>query len=139
MAYRVQRSQKVIEDLELVDESGAIAERIHVQLDADDMVRKVSRKYLDLMRIQKEVTSIQDDHKEAALEQLGDAIIDLFEAIFGEADTEKILNFYEGNYIEMIQSVMPFISEVILPRMRQISQQKRQAYNRKALKHGIFN
>lgn len=131
MAYKVQRAKKIIEELELVDESGVITERIQVQLDADDMVRKVSEKYLDLIHIQKEISTMTQD-QEKALPMLQDAVMSLFEAIFGVDNTQKILAFYDGNYIEMIRQVLPFIADVVIPNMRKLSQQRRQLYSRKS-------
>lgn len=136
MSYQIKRSARVEETLELLDEKGIIVESIVVRLDPDAVVEKVNRRYAELLSVQSEVNQIKGlKDKAQAYEKLGTAVVELFKAVFGEEDTERILTFYTGNYIEMCRNVVPFITSVVIPKVRKISQDNRkavmQSYNRK--------
>ena len=140
MAYQAKRSQKVIEDFELVNENGQIETTIHVHIDADSMVEKIRKKYVTLVSAHGEMLKIQEKITDKEVlhniyEKVGRAEIDLIEAVFGEEDTKKILEFYGERYVEMAKEVMPFISEIILPKIEKIAKQNKKEllskYNRK--------
>lgn len=143
MAYQIKRSQKTIEQLDLVDSAGSVVKTIDVRLDADGLVEKVSKKYMDLLNAQKEaselnVVTANPEKIVQTQERLGDVTLALFEAVFGEEDTKTILDFYDGNTIEMIQAVVPFIVQIVIPQIRKISQENRkqamQSYSRKKIR-----
>ena len=139
MAYQAKRNKRFEEDFELVDENGVVQHTLKVSLDADDMVAKISRKYTALVRALSDVQEIK--RKEASNEQLSDAVemlgraeIDMFEAVFGADGTETIQQFYKDHYIEMAKEVIPFITGVVVPRLTEIKAENKKAlvsqYNR---------
>lgn len=140
MAYQAKRSKKVIEDFELVNESGQVEHTLHVSLDAGSMVEKIRCKYVGLLRAQKKCADIhpgEDDPEkvQSAYTELGMAVVAIIESVFGTEDGNVIFAFYENNYVEMAAEVIPFISGVVLPKLNEIaSENKRQIlsrYNRK--------
>lgn len=140
MAYQAKRRKRYIEDFELVDENGEVVKTLQVSLDADDMVARLSRKYTDLMRVYQETANSQKDTEtmedyEKRLEMLGNAVVDLLEAVFGEEDTKTIVAFYENRYVEMCKEVVPFITQCVIPRCAEIKRENQksilQSYNRK--------
>ena len=140
MAYQARRFKKVIEDFELVDENNQIIERLHVELDAGSIVEKIRQKYIKLVRANREIQNVHTDINSEeeilnAYSFLGTAVSDLIEAVFGKEDTEKILKFYENNYVELSQEVIPFITQVVLPKLNEVAKQNKQnilsGYNRK--------
>lgn len=139
MAYQAKRNKRFEEDFELVDENGVVQHTLKVFLDADDMVAKINRKYTALVRALSDVQEIK--RKEASNEQLSDAVemlgraeIDMFEAVFGADGTETIQQFYKDHYIEMAKEVIPFITGVVIPRLTEIKAENKKAlvsqYNR---------
>lgn len=139
MAYQAKRRKKYEEEFQLVDEDGNIVKTIPVSLDADDMIAKINRKYVALTRILSETTNMKKEAEEKkvtedCLEKLGKAVVEMLEAVFGENDTETIVNFYEGRYIEMCQEVVPFISSCVIPRCIEIKKENQKSilhsYNR---------
>lgn len=46
-------------------------------------------------------------------------MIAIFELIFGEDGTKRLLEFFEDNYIEMGIQVVPFINAVIVPKINE--------------------
>lgn len=139
MAYQAKRNKRFEEDFELVDENGVVQHTLKVSLDVDDMVAKINRKYTALVRALSDVQEIK--RKEASNEQLSDAVemlgraeIDMFEAVFGADGTETIQQFYKDHYIEMAKEVIPFITGVVIPRLTEIKAENKKAlvsqYNR---------
>lgn len=144
MAYQAKRSKKVIEDFELVDENGKVAERFHVELDASSMIEKLRKKHLALVKAYQDLEKVQAGISEPEVLQnaytiLGTATADMIESVFGAEDTRKILEFYEENYVEMSKEVMPFISGVVIPKVEAIAKQNKKEllskFNRKQRRH----
>lgn len=139
MAYQVQKKKRLTEELELLDDTGRVAHTIHVELDADDMVAKINRKYTALTKALADTEEIRrkngdNEHMQEALEMLGSAVVSLFEAVFGEEDTGIIVDFYENRYIEMSREIIPFITSVVMPRLTEIRKENKKSclgqYNR---------
>lgn len=140
MAYQAKRSKKYVEDFELVDAEGNIKHTLHISLDADDMTVKINRKYVALTRALSETTEAKRkvetaEDLQGVFETLGNAMVDLLQAVFGEENAKILLDFYEDSYIEMSRKVLPFISNVVIPRMIEIRKDNQKAllgkYNRK--------
>lgn len=140
MAYQAKRSKKYVEDFELVDAEGNIKHTLHISLDADDMTVKISRKYVALTRALSETTEAKRkvetaEDLQGVFETLGNAMVDLLQAVFGEENAKILLDFYEDSYTEMSREVLPFISNVVIPRMIEIRKDNQKAllgkYNRK--------
>lgn len=140
MAYQAKRSKKVIEEFELVDENDKVVECLKVDLSAPGLTEKIRQKYVALVNVQQEVQGINagDNTQEEVMKActlLGTAVVDLIEAVFGREDAEKIVAFYENGYSEMVAEVLPFISDVVLPRMNEIRKENKKAvlskYNRR--------
>ena len=140
MAYQAKRRKRFEEEFELVNEFGEVEQTLHVSLDADDMAGKISRKYAELAKTLTETTEanrLADNAETTAdcIEKLGNAVVTLFEAVFGTEDAKKIVDFYDGRYIEMCREVTPFITNVVIRRCIEIKNENQKAilqkYNRK--------
>lgn len=139
MAYQARRNKRYEEDFELVDENGVVQHTLHVSLDADDMVAKINRKYTALVRALADVQEIKreeasNEQLEDAVEKLGRAEMDMFEAVFGAEGAKTVQQFYTDRYIEMAKEVIPFITGVVIPRLAEIKTENKKAllgqYNR---------
>lgn len=145
MSYQAKRNKSFQEILELIDENGKIIHSIPVILDADVVAKQLSEKYIALVQAQKNLAAIQTDVKSEeagiAMETIGNGVVDLFQAVFGAEDTKTIIEFYESRYIEMCRQVIPFIVQVVIPKVREMAQESRnqviQGYNRKQ-KRNVF-
>ena len=60
-------------------------------------------------------------------EAMGRAIVDTFAVFFGEEGAAKILDFYDGNYTDMMEDVFPYINTIILPKLEAESAKRREA------------
>lgn len=150
MAYQAKRSKKVVEEFELVNENGQVEHELRVELDAGSMAEKISRKYVALARAQNDAAKIsaalnRAEEMQDAYANLGLAVIDLVESVFGAEDAKVILDFYSNNYADISKEVLPFIANIVLPKLRTIASQNKQEilsrYNRKtrrAIKKGMI-
>ena len=131
MAYQATRRKKCVETLELIREDGKREKTIEVEITAGKLARDLSREYVNLVRAQRKVQDMQalEDQGAGSLadayEQLGAAVITMMETVFGKEDTQTIMDFYENDYVEIVQQIMPFIINVILPKAREIAQENR--------------
>ena len=140
MAYQAKKHKRLQEKFELVDENGDVAHTLNVDLDVDDMIVKINRKYADCVRSLSETTEMRrkarsgEDMAEC-FDKLGRAVVDLIEAVFGTEGAEVILDFYENRYIELTKEVLPFITNVVIPRCIEIRDENKKSilrgYNRK--------
>lgn len=138
MAYQAKRKGIFTEDFELTEEDGAVVHTLHVALDPDNMAKKLTEKHLELVRALRDVQGVRqsssEEDKARSLEVLGRTVTDLLEAVFGPEDAETIIRFYNGRYVEMCREVVPFITGVVIPKVRKMARDNRKAvlnsYNR---------
>ena len=124
MAYQVQRKSRIKETLELLDETGAVVESLDVDLNVDQIAGRVNKAYEVLGAAQ---TALQKNAKsDEALEAYGKAVLAVFDVIFGEDGTKKLISFYDGNFNEMLLDVFPFINDEIMPKIRAASADRRE-------------
>lgn len=140
MAYQVKKHKRFQEKFELVDENGDVAHSLNVDIDADDMIVKINRKYADCVRALSETTEMRRKARSGkdmaeCFDKLGRAVVDLVETVFGTEDAGVILDFYENRYIELTKEVLPFIMKVVIPRCIEIRDENKKSilrgYNRK--------
>lgn len=122
--YQVQRKNRIKEELQLVNADGTVADTITVDLNVDEIAARVSKSYETLGMAQNALQG--DPHSEKLLEAYGNAVVAVFTVIFGEDGCNKILNFYENNYTEMLLDLFPFINDVIMPKIREASEARKQ-------------
>ena len=65
--------------------------------------------------------------------QYAENVIELFQMCFGKANTAEIFAFYEGNYFEMVQKILPYIFKRLLPETKK-SMKKQKNMLKKAFK-----
>lgn len=129
--YELRRSEKIVEQIKVGDDV------IEVNLDVGAIQARFTKGYNELLRAQTALNGITGDNMDAMserLEQYGNAVVGVLQVVFGEENTQKILDFYEGNFTEMFTQIYPFIAEVVLPKISDAG--KRKADELKALYKG---
>lgn len=121
MAYQIKKSHDIVEDIELLDENGAVALTVHVDISPEQISQGYRKAQLDLIHAQKQV----DKGADTALEDFGKAVIGMFNVVFGEENTQKILEYFNGKYTDMCVQCMPFISDVVRPAIERSNNAKR--------------
>lgn len=129
--YELRRSEKIVEQIKVGDDV------IEVNLDVGAIQARFIKGYNELLRAQTALNGITGDNMDAMserLEQYGNAVVGVLQVVFGEENTQKILDFYEDNFTEMFTQIYPFIAEVVLPKISDAG--KRKADELKALYKG---
>ena len=122
---KAKRNQYKIEPLMLCDENDNVVETINVR---SDYIAMRNRLLASLGDIQK----LSEDH--ATDEMIGGAVLELMKGLYSEDGAVKVVEFFEGNYTEMITTVTQHIYEDILPAVNRLLDERRKqakAYGRK--------
>lgn len=114
--YQIKRNH-IVEDLQIEDNGKTLD--LHVDLSVDQILRR----YLQAAEaITKARNNAGKGLTEERVEKLGEAILGLFGVIFGEAQTKQIVEFYGEAYTEMLADIVPFINDVVAPRVADAQQ-----------------
>ena len=65
--------------------------------------------------------------------KIGDVIIGMLTIVFGN-DTQKIIDFYDGDYTELLLDVWPFIISVVTPAYQKVKKQRQKEINQRIKK-----
>lgn len=123
MAYTVTRKNRIKEQLQLCHADGTVALVCDVDLNVDVIANRVSKAYETLAMAQ---NTLQESPRDArAMEAYGNAVIAVFDIIFGEENTQKIVEFYENNWSEMLLGLFPFINNEIMPKIQEASDERK--------------
>lgn len=114
--YRVERAQRNIVQLGLGDEV------ISIRVGGLAIWKKYIQAQERLLDIQKKLEAYEREQKETPVELmtlLGDTIVYIFQLLFGEDNTKKIVEFFEGEYDEMFSALLPFITKELIPKIKE--------------------
>ena len=121
--YTITRKNRIKEQLQLCHEDGSVALSVNVDLNVDQIASRVNTAYELLGAAQ--VCLQKDPASDEAVKAYGQAVIGVFDVIFGEENSKKILEFCENSYTEMLLDVFPFINDEIMPKIRQASSDRK--------------
>lgn len=121
--YQITRKNRIKETLQLCNPDGSVAEEIDVDLDIDSMASRVNKAYEMLGMAQSDLERNMDSL--AKIDAYGNAVFAFFDVIFGNAGRVKIERFYDGHYTEMLLDIFPFIMDVIMPKINELSEQRK--------------
>ena len=117
--YSVTRKNRIEEELQLCHANGDVALTVSVDLNLDEMGGRLNKSLQTFAAAQEALKKGQTGPE--ATEAYGEAVIALFDVIFGEEDSRRIVAFYENNYTEMLLDLFPFINDEIMPKVREAS------------------
>ena len=101
------RKKRIFEELKVGDDI------LKINIDPTAMLPEYNRARDALLVAQ----SVAQSGAEADLAQFGQAVVDMMEILLGKDNAATIIEFYEDNYVEMLEQVLPYIEEVIVPQM----------------------
>ena len=116
--YEIHKRDNVKETFHITDNDGREL-TVESVLDPGEALPAWNRAKNSIIRAQ---TAKQPD-----FEALGQAIVDTFAVFFGEEGAAKILDFYDGNYTDMMEDVFPYIESILLPKLEAESAKRREA------------
>ena len=114
--YQIKRNH-VVEDLQVEDNGKTLD--LHVDLNVDAILQRYTEAARALANVQKEMRKGSTEERLAAF---GAAIVDVFAVVFGREQTEQLVAFYDGAYTEMLADVVPFINDVVAPKINEAQQ-----------------
>lgn len=124
--YKIERNKKYTVQLALNDEV------LNIKLDGLKQYKKYLEAQERLLDIQHKMEIMskrtpEDKTLEEMITLLGETIIYMFTVLFGEDNTQKIVDFFEGNYDEMMTAVMPFITKEVIPTLKAVAKEQGKA------------
>lgn len=124
--YKIERIKKYTLQLALNDEV------LNIKLDGLKQFKKYLEAQERLLDIQHKMEIMskntpEDKNLDEMITLLGDTIIYMFTVLFGEENTQKIVDFFEGNYDEMMTAVMPFITKEVIPTLKVVAKEQSKA------------
>lgn len=124
--YKIERNKKYTLQLALNDEV------LNIKLDGLKQFKKYLEAQERLLDIQHKMEIMsknapEDKNLDEMITLLGDTIIYMFTVLFGEENTQKIVDFFEGNYDEMMTAVMPFITKEVIPTLKAVAKEQSKA------------
>ncbi len=60
----------------------------------------------------------------ASFKAVGEAVIGILRLVFGNDLADEIIAFFEGDYVEMVEQVFPYINYEVLPTMARRSKER---------------
>lgn len=138
MAYRIQMSPHVREEVTVEDEKGKEL-TVYVDFDvhqiltqfiaASEQLTDAERQLRDLKKQGIDGENLGDAHA-----TLGRATLGLFAVVFGSEQTGEIVEFYRGNHTKMLADFVPFLQDVVVPKIREAQLQITRKYSTKSWK-----
>ena len=125
MAYKLERAKATTIEIEVGNEI------LSIPVKGMSVYRKVLEAQGKLKDIQTKMDNLSKNGVKVSpelVEFLGQSVIYLFNVAFGEQNTQKILDFYEGNYDEMLLKVYPFFIQVYLPALKDRAKEESREY-----------
>lgn len=124
--FTVIQPQQYIDDIKLQRADGT-SEILHIALNLTPQVLGRYRQLqVKLLNVQKQ--SSDDPSK---VEEIGKIVIELFQLLFGEQNTQKLLEFYDDDFVSMCSEMFGYIQDSILPQINKVAKDKKAAMKRR--------
>lgn len=127
--YKIKRTRKFYDTLQLCDEQGEVQKELKIEVDIDAIATGFREVLTQLEKAQK---SLQDSQKlkqpekfDKAYYDYGAALVKMFEMCFGKENAEAIISFFENRYTEMSVEIVPYITKEIIPLVGEAIKQKK--------------
>ena len=96
-------------------------EKISVNFDAMKIVREFGEKYKTLAAAEKKaIEAVGKKDSEKIFAAYAESIFAVMDLFFGKEIRERIVAYYENNYIDMTQIIVPYITNNLLPKVSKI-------------------
>lgn len=112
--YEVKKTETIKEQARFTDSKGNEL-IISVAINPMAIARKASVDLVEVRDLQKKAKANPNDIRLAA--ELGDATQRLMETVLGVDNTRALMRFYEEDMLAMVMDVMPFVLDVLYPKI----------------------
>ena len=123
--YQVQRNNRIIEQLQLIDKKRDVTCTLDVDINLDRVGAKISHAN-ELVQMAYSAAK-KDPENPALYDACAEATLALITAVFGEDGCKQIVDFYEGpeSWLEMLVGLFEFINNVIIPQVNEASAERK--------------
>lgn len=126
--YTLVQNQNFLDDIQLQKADGS-TETLHISLViTPDIIKRYRQLQVKLMALEKERKS---GLNEETVVKVGAAVVDVFNLLFGENNTQKLLEFYKNDFTQMVTELFPYIQGEIVPRFQQAAKARKQAFKKR--------
>lgn len=137
MAYKIQKSPHVREDVTVEDEGRELT--VSVDLDVHRVLQQYTAAAERLAEAERQLRDLQkqgidQENLGDAYAAMGRAVLGLFAVVFGPEQTEQIVEFYDGRHTEMLADFIPFLQDVVVPKIREAQLAVARKYSAKSWK-----
>ena len=120
----------VFEDQIKLQKRDGTNEILEIRFDiTESLVKKYRELQIQMMNLQKKQKENPGDI--GIVEEVGKVVVELFSALFGNENVERIMAFYANDYTKMCAELFPYIQNVIVPEFQKILRQRKQAYKKR--------
>lgn len=123
MAYQLRRNN-FSDALELVGADGSIEKRLEFEIHIDVIAPNIRRKYVEIVEAERAMRCGSFEEKYAAF---SNAVRELLSLCFGEKNTDEIVDFFNGDFIDISAAIVPYVYEVVIPKTTEAIIYKRNA------------
>ena len=113
MAYRIE-SKSAFSETVIISGRGWSNLKVKVSISTDAMVNNVKPLGDELMRTGKAYSAEIGDAPEKFI-AFTKALDAIFALIFGAKNYQKVLKYYDGEYLEMAADLTPFVRDCVIP------------------------
>lgn len=124
--YQIKRNH-LVEDLQIEDNGKTLT--INVDINVDTILQQYNKAQYRIAQAAQAAKKAADEKDMENIEAaMGDAVLGLFEVVFGHDQTQKIIEFYDNKAFEMLTDISPFITEVVAPKIQEAQQRIKDSY-----------
>ena len=112
--YKIERRKEIVEPFELGDKS------LRVKIIPMELYQRFTKAQTVLILEHKRNQQRKAENRlpsEDEQTSLGLAVIEFVAATMGDDNAKQIIEYFEGDYEEMINQVFPFINDILVPRI----------------------
>lgn len=121
--FQIKKSKIITEELALMDDNGTIDMMLEIEINPDRIINEYRK--IELMLAKAEKVAKENNTSESA-KVYGDMIITYITLLFGNDNTSKLINYYDGRHTDMLIDIMPFINNVIRPQLEKTAKAKKE-------------
>ena len=124
--YKITRNH-IVEELEITD--GGKAYTFSVDINVDEILSRYNQTQYKIAAAAEAAKKAKgQEDMQAAERSMGEAVLGLFELIFGADQAKQIVDIYNGRSLEMLNDISPFIVDVIMPRVQEAQERIQSRY-----------
>lgn len=109
----------------LIIGTGTEKKKVAVDIDLIHSARRIRKAREAVAEAQQQALKNPSD---ASVQQYGQALRSLVAAVFGDAQADALVSFYEGHYDSMLNDIMPYIFKRVVPAMQRASRAHAKEY-----------